>query len=101
MVKLIVHAIVHNHSKTISQGFIVGDLEPASYSLSLSSIDGIEESPINMLFATSFTRDTYTITVHVSQPLPLRRLWNYQVLAMGCPEHPLTNLLELSKFSYL
>lgn len=52
-----------------------------------------------MLFLTTFTQDANTVTVHVSQPLPRRRLWRYQVLALGCREHPLTNLLELSKSS--
>lgn len=55
----------------------------------------------NVVFSTSFTRNTNTITVHVSQPLPRRRLWDYQVLALGCHQHPLTNLLELSKSSCL
>ena len=81
------------------QGTIMGGIKAASYSLSLSSTDGIEEPPSNILFATSFTRSMNTITLNISQPLPRRRLWNYQVLAMGCSEHPLTNLLELSKFS--
>ena len=78
---------------------MVGDLEPDSYSLSLSSIDGIKDPPNIELFTAGSIRGTITVTLHVNQPLPRRRLWNYRVLALGCNEHPLTNLLELSKYN--
>jgi hypothetical protein len=73
-----------------------GGIKPVSYSLFLSSVDGIEEFPNNVTLPTSFIQD---VTLDVIQPLPRRRLWNYQILALGCSQHPATNLLELSKFS--
>ena len=75
-----------------------GGIEPASYSLSLTSIDGIKEL-FNISLATSFTQDMNKIILSVNQPLPHRRLWNYQILALGCVEHPITNSLRLSKSS--
>ena len=93
------HVIILTKTFLHVQGTIMGGIKSASYSLSSSSIDGIEESPSNMLFVTSFMQSTNTITMNVSQPLPRRRLWNYQVLAMGCQEHPLANSLKLSKSS--
>ena len=62
------------------------------------SIDGTEELS-NTPFATSFTQDTNTnsTTLTVSQPLPYRRLWNCQILALGCSEHPITSVFEISE----
>ena len=87
------------NSSSISQGTVVGGIEPASYSLILSSIDGIEGPPSNTSLATCFrcTRGPNTVTLNVSRPLPRRRLWNYQILALGCQEHPISDLQELSK----
>ena len=78
----------------------VAGVEPASYSLNLTSIDGTEEQP-NTTSATSLTQDTSSTTLNVSQPLPRGRLWNYQILALGCSEHPVTDFFELSKCSEL
>ena len=65
------------------------------------SIDGTEELPIK-IFAMSFTQDvntnTNSTTLTVSQSLLYRKLWNCQILALGCSEHPITNLFEISKF---
>ena len=82
-----------------SQGTIDGEVKPASYSLLMSSIDGTNEPPNNASLATSFKRSVDTVTLNVSRPLPRGRLWNYQILALGCNEHPITNLQELSKCS--
>ena len=79
------------------QNTIVGGIEPTSYSLSLTSIDGIGEPRNNI--ATSFMRDVDSTTLNVGQPLPRRRLWSYQVLALGCIENPVTNSFLLSKSS--
>ena len=83
------------------QSTIIGKIKPASYSLSLTSIDGIEEPPSNMLFATSYTCNINTVTLNVSEHLPRRRLWNYQVLPLSCGQYPITKFLELSKCSEL
>ena len=95
---MVLHGI-HFFSSSISQGTVVDGIEPTSYSLILSSIDGIEEPPSNTSIATNFTRGPSTVTLNVSQPLPRRRLWNYQILALGCREHPISDLQELSKYS--
>ena len=64
------------------------------------SIDGTEELS-NTIFATTFTQDTNanSTTLTVSQSLSYQRLWNCQILALGCSEHPITNLFEFSKSS--
>ena len=79
----------------LSQGTGV---KPASYFLNLTSIDGTEELS-NTIFATSITQDTTTnsTTLRASQSLPYRRLWKYQILALGCSEHSITGLFEISK----
>ena len=86
-------------NSSISQGTVVDGIDPTSYSLILSSIDGIEGPPSNTSLATSFTRGPNTVTLKVSGPLPRRRLWNYRILALGCQEHPISDLQELSKCS--
>ena len=62
------------------------------------SIDGTEVLS-NTLFAMNFTQDSNvnSITLRVSQPLPYRRLWNRQILALGCSEHPMTSVFDISK----
>ena len=73
----------------------------ASYFLNLTSIDGTEELSNTIIFATSFTQDTNanSTTLRVNQSLPYRRLWNCQILALGCSEHPITDSFEISKSS--
>lgn len=90
--------MVVNHIYSIIQDTIVGGIEPTSYFLSLSSIDGIKEQP-NALISTSFIQDSSSLILNVNQPLSLNRLWKYKVLALGCIENPVTNMLELSKCS--
>ena len=63
-------------------------------------MDEIEElSNEDIIFETSFAQDTSSTNVNISESLPRRRLWNYQILALGCSQHPVTSLLELSKSS--
>ena len=77
---------------------MAGGIEPASFFLSLSSIDDFEDtSNDDMLFATNFTSSNDAVTLKVRPPLQQKRLWNYQVLALGCRGHPVTNVFELSK----
>ena len=52
----------------------------------------------DLTLPTSLVRDA---TLEVACPLPRRRLWNYQILALGCSGSPVTNLSELSKISWL
>ena len=61
-------------------------------------IDGTEELS-NTIFAMSFTLDTNvnSTTLTVSQPLPYQRLWNCQILALSCSEHPITSVFEISE----
>ena len=74
----------------LSQGTGV---EAALYSLTLITIDETE----TLTSAKKFTQNANNTNLSVVQSLPHRRLWNYQVLALNCIQHPVTSLLELSK----
>ena len=65
------------------------------------SIDGTEELPNLTMFTMTNTQDTNanSTTLMVSQPLPRQRLWKYQILALSCSKHPITNLFGISKSS--
>ena len=78
----------------------VGDVEPASYILMLSSADGLMESSQSQT-TTSWTNkvDSSIVVLNVSQPLPTGRLWESQVLAFDCGVHSITDSFELSKLS--
>ena len=76
----------------LSQGTGV---EAALYFLTLTNIDETEK----LNSAKTFTLNANNTNLSVVQSLPYRRLWNYQVLALNCSEHPVTSLLELSKSS--
>lgn len=57
--------------------------------------DGInEETAIHRATIDEMDRNSVDLGL---QSLPLRRWWNYAVIAYNCNQHPLTNIAELSK----
>ena len=70
--------------------------KPASYSVLLVPNDGInEETAIHRAMIDEMDRNSVDLNL---QPLPLRRRWNYTVIAYNCNQHPLTSTAELSEW---
>ena len=69
---------------------------PPSYSLSLQSLDGLEDMDH---VETTATIEPSVLTLEVISGLPFRRLWNCTVLAYGCQGN---NVLkkELSELTF-
>ena len=67
---------------------------PSTYSLSLQSLDGLEDMDH---VETTATIEPSVLTLEVVSGLPFRRLWNCTVLAYGCQENNIVND-ELSEF---
>ena len=67
---------------------------PSFYSLSLQSLDGLEDMDH---VETTATIEQSVLTLEVVSGLPFRRLWNCTVLAYGCQESNISND-ELSEF---
>ena len=79
--------------------FLQNAINPASYSISLDSLDGHDE---NESFPVSeVVREGENSIVLKVVSLYFRRLWSYVVFAHGCKEHPLTNeTMELGTVVY-
>ena len=71
---------------------------PSSYSLSLQSLDGLEDMDHVETTATIELRFS-VLTLKVVSGLPFRRLWNCTVLAYGCQENSIMNGAELSELT--
>ena len=69
---------------------------PSSYTLSLESIDGIDD--YIELETTNITQEGNLVILNVTPVLPHNRVWNFTVLAYGCPQNKLLSGVELSKF---
>ena len=69
---------------------------PPSYSLSLQSLDGLEDMDH---VETTATIEPSVLTLEVVSGLPFRRLWNCTVLAYGCKQNDVLNK-ELSEFTF-
>ena len=69
---------------------------PPSYSLSLQSLDGLEDMDH---VETTATIEPSVLTLEVVSGLPFRRLWNYTVLAYGCQENDILNK-QLSELTF-
>ena len=67
---------------------------PSAHTLSLLSLDGLEDMDS---VETNATRSDYLIILNVVPGLPPRRLWNSTVLAYGCQDHPILSGVELSE----
>ena len=73
-----------------------GSVEPTLYILALLSADSLTDSR-QLQVATSTTTDSSIVALDVSQPLPEKRLWECQVLAFNCDNHPISIPFGLSK----
>ena len=60
------------------------------YIVTMTSLDGL---PSTEAAISELDGDILTLNVNFSEP----RLWNYTVHAYGCPQHPVTKSLEISK----
>ena len=70
--------------------------KPTSYSVLLVPNDGInEETAIHRATIDEMDRNSIDLGL---QPLPLRRRWNYTVIAYNRNQHPLTSTAELSEW---
>lgn len=70
---------------------------PDSYSILLLSTDNNDD---DVLADTLVDRkEEQLIVLNVLTKLKIRRVWNYVLLAYGCPQHPITNISELSKLN--
>ena len=71
-----------------------GHVYANSYAISLNSLDkdyDKETSFEQTILAVNETSVVFQLT------LPFRQLWNYTVLALGCKQHPVTEMTLLSK----
>ena len=67
---------------------------PSSYSLSLQSLDGLEDMDHA---ETTATIEPSVLTLEVVSGLPFRRLWNCTIFTYNCPESSIMNVAELSE----
>ena len=67
---------------------------PSSYTLSLDSMDELEDIPS---VTTSTESSENFLSLNVVPGLPPRRLWDYTVLAYGCQDSVVLNDTELSE----
>ena len=79
----------------ILQSLQSNDPIPSSYSLSLQSLDGLEDMDH---VETTATIEPSVLTLEVVSGLPFRRLWNCTVLAYECKENNIYNK-ELSELT--
>ena len=71
---------------------------PSDYTLSLFSLDGLED--IDSVEVNT-TRTDNLISLDVVLGLPRRRLWNSTVLAYGCQDNPVLSTIEISEFALI
>ena len=74
---------------------IQGKIEPASYSLSLSSIDGVKNPDSFSSLPVGVVPQENDVVLNVT--LPRRRLWNYTILPHNCSD-AISDIAELSKY---
>ena len=71
---------------------------PSAYTLSLLSLDGLEDMDS---VEVNVTRTDNLISLDVVLGLPRSRLWNSTVLAYGCQDNPVLNSIEISEFALI
>lgn len=75
----------------------VSDIQPSTYALLLTSIDGLHDE--KLVYASINSETKTHIILEKNLTLPIRTLWDGVVLAYGCRGNPITTGHELSKFS--
>ena len=76
---------------------IQGEIEPASYSLSLSSIDGVNDSLTDSFSSLPAGVISQESGVILNVTLPRRRLWNCTILPNNCT-NTISDIAKLSKY---
>ena len=71
---------------------------PSVYTLSLLSLDGLEDMDSVKV---NTTRTGNLISLDVVLGLPRSRLWNSTVLAYGCRDNLVLNSIEISEFAFI
>ena len=77
---------------------VSGSVQPSTYALLLTSVDGLHNQQIVHSSINSETEATTVLETNLT--LPIRTLWDIGVLAYGCRENAITRGLELSKIIY-
>ena len=89
---------VYTHACHAIGPILQDSVKPASHSILLNSIDGVEDyyNGSVMPVTTTVTGNENSVVLKVPF-LPYKRVFEATVLPYTCQDHPLTNTIELSK----